>query len=71
MNNPEKKQLKPTQTVPGITEAELQKISDLLQGLLFGSVAITVQDGVIVQIERTEKHRLRSPKQNFSGGSAR
>jgi hypothetical protein len=30
-----------------------------LQGLRYGVVSIVVQDGVVVQIERTEKHRLR------------
>jgi hypothetical protein len=30
-----------------------------LQGLQYGVVSIVVQDGVVVQIERTEKHRLR------------
>lgn len=30
-----------------------------LRGLRFGNVNVVVQDGVIVQIERTEKMRLR------------
>jgi len=51
---------------PRITEAEFQQIRESLQGLLFGSVAITVQDGVIVQIDRTEKRRLRKGKLNNS-----
>ena len=38
---------------------ELAQIRDSLRGLRFGSVHITVQDGVIVQIDRTEKRRLR------------
>lgn len=40
---------------------ELQQIRDALRGLRFGSVQIVVQDGVIVQIDRTEKRRLRRP----------
>jgi hypothetical protein len=40
-------------------EADLQAIRDALKGLRFGNVNVIVQDGVIVQIERTEKHRLR------------
>lgn len=71
MSNPEKPSPLPAKNVPRISEADLQKISELLQGLLFGSIAITVQDGVIVQIDRTEKHRLRTPKQNASEGSVR
>jgi hypothetical protein len=34
------------------------RIRDALRGLRFGTVAVIVQDGVIVQIERTEKLRL-------------
>lgn len=37
----------------------LQQISHLLSGLRYGSVNIIVQDGVVVQIDRTEKHRVR------------
>lgn len=38
---------------------ELDAIKEALKGLMFGSVNIIVQDGVIIQIDRTEKHRLR------------
>jgi hypothetical protein len=40
------------------TEAVLTQIRTVLQGLRFGSVTIIVQDGVVVQIDRTEKRRL-------------
>jgi hypothetical protein len=44
------------------TEAEedivLKQICNVLQGLRFGSVTIVVQDGVVVQIDRTEKRRI-------------
>jgi hypothetical protein len=43
-------------------EAVLQQIRDALAGLKFGVVTVIVQDGVVVQLERTEKHRLRGPK---------
>ena len=33
-------------------------INDALHGLRFGVVSIIVQDGVIVQIDRTEKRRF-------------
>jgi hypothetical protein len=36
-----------------------QQIQDALCGLRYGSVNIIVQDGVIVQVDRTEKRRLR------------
>lgn len=43
-----------------ITDDELNQIQAALKGLRFGSVSITVQDGVVVQIDRTEKRRLRT-----------
>ena len=38
----------------------LDGIRDALAGLRFGTVTVVVQDGVVVQVERTEKFRLRS-----------
>lgn len=35
------------------------QIHDALRGLQFGTVSIVVQDGVVVQIDRTEKRRIR------------
>ncbi len=37
----------------------LEEIRISLRGLRFGSVNIIVQDGVVIQIDRTEKRRLR------------
>ncbi len=37
----------------------LEQIREALRGLRYGTVSIIVQDGVVVQIERTEKRRLR------------
>ena len=42
------------------TDDELREISASLRGLRYGSVSIVVQDGVIIQIDRTEKKRLRN-----------
>ena len=39
--------------------AALERIRAALRELRYGTVTIVVQDGVIVQIERTEKVRLR------------
>jgi hypothetical protein len=39
-------------------DAALARIGDALRGLRYGSVLAIVQDGVIVQIERTERTRL-------------
>ena len=44
--------------VPGSADATLRRIGDALHGLRYGSVLAIVQDGVVVQIERTEKTRL-------------
>ncbi|HTQ37451.1 MAG TPA: YezD family protein [Pirellulales bacterium] len=40
-------------------ELAMEQIREALRGLRFGVVSIVVQDGVVVQIERTEKRRLR------------
>jgi hypothetical protein len=42
----------------------LNQIRDSLRGLRFGSVNIIVQDGVVIQIDRTEKRRLRGNRNN-------
>ena len=40
-------------------DAALAQVQLALRGLRFGTITITVQDGVVVQIERTEKFRLK------------
>ena len=42
----------------GHTAHALARIRDALSGLRFGTVTVIVQDGVVVQVERTEKLRL-------------
>lgn len=49
-------------------ELELQQIREALGGLRFGSVNIIVQDGVVVQIDRTEKKRIRAHEASESQG---
>jgi hypothetical protein len=44
----------------GGDDEALNQVRDSLRGLRFGSVNIIVQDGVIIQIDRTEKRRLRN-----------
>jgi hypothetical protein len=39
----------------------LLRIGAALNGLRYGSVLAIVQDGVVIQIERTEKTRLEKP----------
>lgn len=46
-------------------------IREALSGLKFGSVHIIVQDGVIIQIERSEKRRLRRKSPGNDAGNPR
>jgi hypothetical protein len=39
----------------------LREVEDALRGLQYGTVTIIVQDGVVVQVERTERRRLHRP----------
>ena len=39
----------------------VQEIVSILQGIRFGSIEIVVHDGRIVQIDRHEKFRIKSP----------
>jgi hypothetical protein len=46
-----------TQDVDRTSEA-LDRIARALRGLCYGTVTAVVQDGVVVQVERTEKIRI-------------
>ena len=35
-----------------------KKIEELLQNMKYGNITIIVQDGKIIQIDKTEKHRI-------------
>lgn len=41
------------------SDQTLLEVLDTLRGLQFGSVTLTVHDGVVVQIDRMEKRRLK------------
>jgi hypothetical protein len=43
-----------------------QHVEDALRDLEFGSVTLTVQDGVVVQVERTERKRYQRPTRQLS-----
>jgi hypothetical protein len=45
----------------------LENVVDALRGLRFGAVILTVQDGVVVQVERTEKRRFQSNRRVTQG----
>lgn len=40
------------------SDAALRRIGEALHGLKYGSVLAVVQDGFVIQIERTEKTRF-------------
>jgi hypothetical protein len=46
------------------TDEELAEIRRALTGLRYGTVLVVVQDGVVVQIDRTDKRRLRVGRGN-------
>ena len=66
MNRVDSEPDRPLQNTP-LSDEELAHIQSALRGLRFGYVQITIQDGVIVQIDRTEKRRLRSPGSSRTG----
>lgn len=37
----------------------MERIQNFLRRLRFGAINVVIQDGVVVQIDRTEKNRLR------------
>ncbi|HUY39431.1 MAG TPA: YezD family protein [Candidatus Binataceae bacterium] len=39
----------------------LERISQAIRGLRFGSVEVVIQDGMVIQIERKEKFRFDRP----------
>jgi hypothetical protein len=36
----------------------MTRLAEALQGLQYGQVTVIVQDGAVVQVERTERHRF-------------
>lgn len=44
------------------TREALDRINAALHGLRYGTVTAVVQDGVVVQVERTEKFRMEKPR---------
>ena len=40
------------------TQDALERIQTALRGLRFGTVTAVVQDGIVVQVDRTEKVRI-------------
>lgn len=38
----------------------LKKIDEIVKSIQYGSVTITVQDGKVIQIDKTEKYRIKN-----------
>jgi hypothetical protein len=64
MNPVPKQSERPAGEQAGTADDALTQIRDSLRGLRFGSVNIIVQDGVVIQIDRTEKRRVRGSQNN-------
>src|SRR5882724_11559743 len=45
-----------------LSDTSLRAIRDALRDLEFGSVTLIVQDGLVIQVDRLEKRRLRRPR---------
>lgn len=45
--------------VPPLSEPVLEALVEALSGVRFGTVTVIVQDGRVVQIDRTERRRLK------------
>ncbi|THF76935.1 YezD family protein [Cohnella fermenti] len=54
-----------------LNESWLERISDAVSGLQYGSVQIVVHDGRIVQIERTERRRFDEVNERRAAGPHR
>jgi hypothetical protein len=44
---------------PSAVDPEFESIRAAIQGIRFGEVRIVIQDGVVIQIDRLEKQRLK------------
>ena len=61
----------PSSAAPdNIAEYTWDEVRASLRNLEYGSVTIIVQDGVIIQIDRTEKRRLQTRRGNNSNNRA-
>jgi hypothetical protein len=43
----------------GLSAGDWEQVRQSLRGIRYGEVRVIIQDGVVVQIERLEKRRLR------------
>ena len=62
LNSPQSKTKRPSSR---LLDASSQLVADALRGLDTGPVTFIVQDGLVIQIERTEKKRLVRPRRSI------
>ncbi|MBQ8087461.1 MAG: YezD family protein [Clostridia bacterium] len=43
-----------------LTDAQLQKIREAVKDIRYGTVTLVIQDGRLIQIDRSEKIRLKT-----------
>ena len=43
-----------------LTEVQLKKIQDAVREIRYGTVTLVIQDGKLIQIDRSEKIRLKA-----------
>jgi hypothetical protein len=43
-----------------------QNLEEALRDLQFGAITLTVQDGIVVQVERTERRRYQRSRHNVT-----
>lgn len=46
-----------------LTEAVLAALAEALRGVRYGTVTVVVQDGRVVQIDRTDRRRLKAEQE--------
>ncbi len=51
----------PTESLAPLSETVLKVLADALRGIRYGTVTVIIQDGRVVQIDRTERQRLKPP----------
>ena len=49
----------PDRPLPNSPSVDLEPIRTAIKGIRFGEVRIVIQDGVVIQIDRMEKQRVR------------
>ena len=45
---------------PVLDRTQLETVANMVQGIQYGSVTIKIQDGKVIQIDKTEKYRVRN-----------